>query len=53
MLSQLMRIRGKIKPHSVDATGVLEPWGPRGKPHEAGKLPVEAGLFFDFEILVS
>ncbi len=40
-------------PHSVGTTGVLEPWGPRGKPHETGKLPVKAGLFFDLQILVS
>lgn len=27
-------------PHSADANGVLEPGGPRVKPHEDGKLPV-------------
>jgi len=39
--------REKIKPHSADANGVLEPGGPRVKPHEDGKLPVRAGLFFN------
>jgi hypothetical protein len=42
--------KGKVKPHSVDATGVLETMVSRWKPHDVGKLPVKAGLFFDLRI---